>query len=55
MRAEDLAIYTRALRDGTLLSVDMQREMFAYYSPSSDEIGDDSSGTSTRADRKIPR
>lgn len=47
MRAEDLALYTRALRDGTLLSAAMQREMFTYYPPALDEIGDDSSGTST--------
>jgi D-alanyl-D-alanine carboxypeptidase len=39
MRAEDLVIYTRALRDGTLLSPAMKDEMFTYRPPTSDEIG----------------
>jgi D-alanyl-D-alanine carboxypeptidase len=45
MNMSDLVTYTRALRDGKLLSDAMKQEMFTYRPPTSDQIGDDSTGT----------
>jgi D-alanyl-D-alanine carboxypeptidase len=44
MSMPDLVTYTRALRDGQLLSPTMMQELLTYRPPHSDQIGDDSSG-----------